>query len=83
MVGDINFFSMTIRAFKIPEMEDRCEDYGEEATYLGGIPGHEDKYQFDKCHRFIKGDKLRICRNFGLALTKSRFAKFFEVTPIK
>ena len=83
MVGDIKFFSMTIRAFKIPEMQDKCEDYGEEAIYLGTIPGYEDKYKFDKTHCFVKGEKLRICRNFGLVLTKSRFAKHFEVTPMK
>ena len=27
-VGDIKFYSITVRAFKIPEIEDRCEDYG-------------------------------------------------------
>lgn len=82
-MGDIKFYSITIRAFKIPEMEDRCEDYGEEAVYLGTIPGYEDSLKFDKSHIFKKGEKLRICRNFALVLTKTRLAKHFEVSPMK
>jgi len=35
--GNIKFYSITVRAYKIPEMEDRCEDYGEIATYKGTL----------------------------------------------
>ncbi len=69
LVGDIKFYSITVRAFKIPELEDRCEDYGELATYLGTIPGYEDEFNFDCSHAFKKHEKLRVCRNFGLVLT--------------
>ena len=83
LVGDIQYYAMTIRAFKIPEIEDACEDYGQEATYLGNIPGHEEKWSFYQCLAFNKGEKVRICSNLGEILTKSRFAKFFEVSQRK
>lgn len=28
-VGAARFESVTVRAFKLPELEDRCEDYGQ------------------------------------------------------
>ena len=77
LLGPIKFYSITVRVFKIPELEDRCEDYGEYATYLGSITGHPDEYKFDQSHLFKTGEPLRICRNFGLVLTKSRLAKHF------
>ena len=82
--GDIKFYSITIRAYKIPELEDRCEDYGEVAVYLGTIgDGYEKEFKFDRSHVFKTGEKLRICRNFGLVLTKCPlFAKHFEVSGL-
>lgn len=35
---DPKFYSITIRAFKISSLEDRCEDYQNSVTYCGGIP---------------------------------------------
>jgi arsenite methyltransferase len=74
-----------VRSYKIPEMEDRCEDYGEEATYLGTLgAGLEKEFKFDRSHIFITGEKLRICKNLSLVLTKCPlYKKHFEVTPIK
>jgi hypothetical protein len=37
-VGGIDFYSRTIRAFKLDSLEDSCEDYGQLATYLGTVP---------------------------------------------
>mgnify|MGYP001576671634 CR=1 FL=1 len=28
VLGDIKFYSITVRALKINELEDKCEDYG-------------------------------------------------------
>ena len=39
-IGMIDFYAMTVRAFKIACLEDFCEDFGQSATYLGTIPGH-------------------------------------------
>eukprot|EP00347_Sterkiella_histriomuscorum_P016283 403353780 len=79
-VGPINFYSITIRAFKIPEIEDRCEDYGQEAFYLGTIEGIQDEFKFDAQHIFKRGEPVRICRNFSEIFKKSRFAPHFEVS---
>jgi arsenite methyltransferase len=82
-LGSIKFNSVSIKAFKIPELEDRCEDYGQEAKYLGTLgPGLEKEFQFDCSHTFLTGQKLRICLNFGLVLTKCPlYSKHFEVDP--
>lgn len=82
-VGNIKFWAISVRAYKIPELEDRCEDYGEEATYLGTLgPGFEDSFKFDRSHVFTTGEKLKVCRNFSLVLTRCPlFAKHFEITP--
>lgn len=83
--GPIKFYSYTIRAYKIPELEDRCEDYGEVATYLGTMgPGYENQFKFDRSHIFKTGEPLRVCRNFSLVLTKCPlFARHFNVTEPK
>lgn len=80
----IKFYSITIRAYKIPEMEDRCEDYGETAVYKGTMgEGLEKEFKFDRSHIFKTGEPLRICRNFGLVLTKCpMYQKHFEVTGL-
>lgn len=82
LCGDIKFYSITVRAYKIPELEDRCEDYGETAVYLGTMgPGYESEFKFDRSHTFKTGEPLRVCRNFSLVLTKcSMFKKHFEVS---
>ena len=55
-LGNIKFYSITVRAYKIPEMEDRCEDYGEEATYKGTLgEGLEKEFKFDRSHVFVTG----------------------------
>ncbi len=33
----IKFYSLTVRAFKLNDLEDRCEDYGQTATYKGTV----------------------------------------------
>lgn len=88
-LGDITFYSITIRAFKITELEDRCEDYGVTATYNGGIPDFEDKFEFDENYTFEKGVPLSVCKNTALILsnspshTGSRYAKHFDVSEDK
>jgi arsenite methyltransferase len=78
---NIKFYSITVRAYKIEELEDRCEDYGDEATYLGTLaPGLEESFKFDHSHVFKTGEKTRVCRNFSLVLRKCPlYAKHFKV----
>ena len=54
ILGDIKFYSITVRAFKLADLEDKCEDYGQSATYLGTIDEHPDKFVLDSEHEFKK-----------------------------
>ena len=77
-LGDIEFFSMTIRAFKI-ELEDRCEDYGQIAWYLGGIEESPNQFILDDHHIFERDRPMLICSNTARMLSQSRFSAFFKV----
>ena len=44
-IGMIGFQSRTVRAFKVDGLEDRCEDYGQVATYRGTIPDHPHAFR--------------------------------------
>jgi len=78
LVGNIRFWSVTYRLFKIPELEDACEDYGQAVCYNGGCPEEEHSFHLDSCHTFEKGRISLVCMNTYLMLEKSRFAKYFS-----
>lgn len=84
-LGGIKFYSITIKAYKIPELEDKCEDYQEEAEYLGTLgEGLENRFDYDLTHKFIKGEKMKVCRNLALVLTKcGLYQKHFSVSDSK
>lgn len=77
-IGLTEFYSITVRAFKI-DLEDRCEDYGQVATYKGGIPHSENVFTLDDHHVFEKGRPMLVCRNTADMLQKSRFGEYFKV----
>ena len=80
MAGNIKFDSLTVRAFKCPDtMEDLCEDYGQVATYLGGIDGAAHAFVLDDHHTFEKGRPMLVCGNTATMLEDTRFAPFFRV----
>jgi SAM-dependent methyltransferase len=76
-IGMVKFRSVTIRAFKIP-LEDRCEDFGQLATYKGTIAEHLHAFDLDDHHHFETGKPLRICGNSYDMLAASRYAKHFD-----
>ena len=39
-IGNIGFQSLTVRVFKLDNLEDICEDYGQVAIYNGTLPEH-------------------------------------------
>ena len=57
-VGMIDFYSMTVRAFKLASIEDICEDYGQVAFYQGTIPDHPHRFHLDDHHTFITGKPM-------------------------
>jgi len=78
-IGMANFYSITIRAFKLYNLEDRCEDYGQIAIYKGNIAEFPHYFELDNHHRFITGKPMPVCGNTASMLQESRFGKHFEV----
>ncbi len=79
LIGNITFYSITYRLWKIPELEDACEDYGHIAIYNGGIPDSPFQFQLDNTHVFEKDKPERVCGNTALMLSETRFADYFKV----
>ena len=79
-IGFANFTSRTVRAFKLNDLEDVCEDYGQVAFYNGKVPGHPYYFDLDDHHRFFTNQPLLVCGNTSSMLSNTRFGKVFKVT---
>lgn len=78
-VGNIDFYSMTVRAFKLDDLEDRCEDYGQIAYYLGTIPEAPHFFTLDDHHVFEKHKALAVCSNTASMVQNTRYSRHFNV----
>lgn len=78
-VGFANFNSITYRLFKIPALEDACEDYGQVASYNGTLEASPHKFVLDNHHVFEKGKPMLVCSNTAMMLRDTRFAPHFTV----
>ncbi|MGH6681261.1 MAG: methyltransferase domain-containing protein, partial [Bradyrhizobium sp.] len=76
--GLVEFYSATIRAFKL-DLEDRCEDYGQAAIYTGTIPEAPNTFDLDDHHRFVAHKAVPVCGNTADMLSLSRYAPHFEI----
>lgn len=72
------FYSVTYRLFKLPELEPACEDYGQAIKYLGGVEEQENFFQLDDHHLFEKGRITPVCGNTLMMLQNTRFEQYFE-----
>ena len=79
-VGFVKFSSRTVRAFKLNDLEDICEDYGQVAYYDGSIPGHPHFFDLDDHHRFFTGKPMLVCGNTASMLSNTRYRRSFRVT---
>jgi SAM-dependent methyltransferase len=80
IIGNIKYSTRTIRAFKLPELqEDICEQYGQVATYKGGMLGSKDYFDLDDHHRFFKGQPMLVCGNSCSYVQDTRFGKYFDI----
>jgi SAM-dependent methyltransferase len=79
-IGMVRFRSLTVRAFKLGNLEDRCEDYGQTAVYQGTIPGHPHDFALDDHHRFITGKPMLVCGNTAIMLQHSRYGAHFRIS---
>ncbi|MDP2645767.1 MAG: methyltransferase domain-containing protein [Desulfobacterales bacterium] len=78
-VGMIDFYSMTVRAFKLANLEDICEDYGQTAIYRGTIPELPHRFPLDDHHLFMAGKPRLVCGNTAAMVGETRFARHFKV----
>ena len=78
-VGMVDFYSLTVRAFKLNNLEDICEDYGQVANYLGTIPGYPHAFNLDDNHRFIAGKPMLVCGNTASMLKETRYSRHFKI----
>ena len=79
-LGNARFTSATIRAFKLPDLiEDRCEDYGQVATYRGGILGQRHAFLLDDHHLFEAGRPMLVCGNSAAMVQSTRYGAYFDV----
>jgi SAM-dependent methyltransferase len=78
-LGFATFSSRTIRAFKLNDLEDICEDYGQVAYYNGSIPGHPHFFDLDDHHRFFTDKPMLVCGNTASMLSNTRYSKAFKV----
>lgn len=78
-VGLVDFYSMTVRAFKLNTLEDICEDYGQVATYLGTMPECPHQFELDDHHLFKAGKPMLVCGNTASMVEETRYGRHFKV----
>jgi arsenite methyltransferase len=81
-IGMVAFRSLTIRAFKLA-LEDRCEDYGQIAHYLGTIDDLPHAFDLDDHHHLETGRPMLVCGNTADMLSRTRYAPHFHVAGDK
>jgi hypothetical protein len=79
ILGFAVFSSRTVRAFKLDDLEDICEDYGQVAYYDGNIPGSPHYFDLDGGHRLFAKKPMLVCGNTASMLSKTRYSKAFKV----
>ena len=79
-VGFASFKSLTIRAFKAEGLEDRNENYGQTAKYLGTIPEMPRYFDLTDEIRLIKGREVAISGNMAKMLEASRYGRHFDIS---
>lgn len=78
-IGYVHFNSTTYRLFKIPQLEDACEDYGQVAYYMGTVKDSPHHFVLDHHHVFEKAKPMTVCSNTAFMLENTRLAPHFEV----
>ncbi|KAJ2824416.1 hypothetical protein IWW50_003342 [Coemansia erecta] len=79
LVGNIGYYSITYRLFKVEDADDLSASAGYVATYLGAIAGHEDRYVLDVDNTFDRDVPVCVSDSTGSILTSSWLARFFKV----
>jgi arsenite methyltransferase len=77
-IGDLRFYSVTYRLFKIEGLESDCEDYGQAVAYKGGVLESPQSFMLDDHHIFPKGKVMSVCGNTYKMLNDTRYKDSFE-----
>ena len=78
MLGDIKFYSVTYRLWKIDGLEEDCEDYGQAIAYKGTIDHVGSSFELDDHHVFPKGKVMPVCGNTYKMLHDTRYNEHFD-----
>lgn len=78
-IGMVDFHSQVVRVFKLDNLEDICEDYGQIAIYKGTIPEHRHTFPLDDHHVFVAGKPMLVCGNTASMLNETRLKSHFTV----
>jgi len=78
-VGNIKFYSISYRLFKLKTTEPTEEDYGQIAIYNGTIPGCAHGIALDEKHVFETGRATSVSGNTAAIVGDSWLGKYFEV----
>lgn len=79
LIGNIKFYSITYRLWKLKGLDDACEDYGHIVIYRGGVEEAPFKFELDDSHVFYKNKPERVCGNTALMLSETRFKRCFKI----
>ncbi len=79
MVGNIQFYSITYRIWKLMDLEDAFEDYGHIAVYNGQMPESPFIFELDEGQVFYKNKPERVCGNTAIMLFGTRFKQYFQI----
>ncbi len=82
-IGAARFYSVTVRLLALASLEERCEDYGQLATYHGTMAHVGPLFRLDDHHLFEAGRPERVCGNTADMLSGTRFGEHFTVVGDK
>ena len=77
-LGNLKFYSVTYRLFKIDGLEEDCEDFGQAVTYKGSIKHLPDTIHLDDHHEFPTGKIITVCGNTYKMLHDTRYKDHFD-----
>ena len=78
LIGDLRFYSVTYRLFKLDGLESDCEDYGQAVAYRGGVQEEPNGFTLDAHHYFPTGKVMPVCGNTYKMLHDTRFQSHFD-----
>ncbi|MDE2570288.1 MAG: methyltransferase domain-containing protein [Sphingomonadales bacterium] len=77
LTGETRFYTATYRLFRLPALEDACEDHGQAVIYNGTIPDHPHRFDLDGHHAIETGRIFPVCGNSFRMLNETRFGPHF------